>query len=138
MQRLNVLLSRPMSLLILIGNPRTLSKNQEFRHIIDMCRDRKTLVGSPYYPDDNKTNEANGTATQSGNPMRSGCNNNRQQPTDATHEDAQTLGQTFKRSNNRCHNYQYHHQRNQRNRDSDHKCLYTNAYAGSLAFRMIP
>ncbi|XP_030554711.1 uncharacterized protein LOC115758287 isoform X1 [Drosophila novamexicana] len=98
-RRLNVLLSRPMSLLILIGNPRTLSKNQEFRHIIDMCRDRKTLVGSPYYPDDNKTNEANGTATQSGNPMRSGCNNNRQQPTDATHEDAQTLGQTFKRTN---------------------------------------
>jgi len=51
-----------MSLLILIGNPRTLSKNEEFRHIIDICRDRKTLVGSPYYPDDNKTSVANGGA----------------------------------------------------------------------------
>ncbi|XP_023037575.1 uncharacterized protein LOC6639688 isoform X2 [Drosophila willistoni] len=50
-RRLNVLLSRPMSLLILIGNPKTLSQNQDFRHIIEMCRDRKTLVGSPYFID---------------------------------------------------------------------------------------
>ncbi|XP_023160074.2 uncharacterized protein LOC111592226 isoform X2 [Drosophila hydei] len=110
-RRLNVLLSRPMSLLILIGNPRTLSQNQEFRHIIDLCRDRKTLVGSPYYPDDNKTNEANGGAAQTVNPPRSGShpinnhnNNNknnshhhRQQQTDATAEE--TLAHSFKRTN---------------------------------------
>ncbi|KAH8402341.1 hypothetical protein KR009_011436 [Drosophila setifemur] len=52
-RRLNVLLSRPMSLLILIGNPRTLSQNNDFRHIIELCRDRKTLVGVPYYREDN-------------------------------------------------------------------------------------
>ncbi|KRG05413.1 uncharacterized protein LOC6580910 isoform X2 [Drosophila mojavensis] len=111
-RRLNVLLSRPMSLLILIGNPRTLSKNQEFRHIIDMCRDRKTLVGSPYYPDDNKMNEANGGAAQAVNPTRSGFHPNKnqntnnkknnlnyrqQQQTDETAED--TLAHSFKRTN---------------------------------------
>ncbi|XP_033152218.1 DNA-binding protein SMUBP-2 isoform X2 [Drosophila mauritiana] len=47
-RRLNVLLSRPISLLILIGNPRTLSQNSDFQHIIEMCRDRKTLVGVQY------------------------------------------------------------------------------------------
>ncbi|XP_043642316.1 uncharacterized protein LOC122612635 [Drosophila teissieri] len=51
-RRLNVLLSRPMSLLILIGNPRTLSQNNDFRHIIEMCRDRKTLVGVQYLSED--------------------------------------------------------------------------------------
>ncbi|KAH8418554.1 hypothetical protein KR222_000543, partial [Zaprionus bogoriensis] len=96
-RRLNVLLSRPMSLLILIGNPRTLSKNEEFRHIIDMCRDRKTLVGSPYYLDENKTNEANGGAAAVNLARNNGHNTNR-----TTHiEDAQTLGQQFKRTTTR-------------------------------------
>ncbi|XP_017129698.1 uncharacterized protein LOC108147578 [Drosophila elegans] len=59
-RRLNVLLSRPMSLLILIGNPRTLSQNNDFRRIIEMCRDRNTLVGVPYYREDVNQNKQNG------------------------------------------------------------------------------
>ncbi|KAH8300631.1 hypothetical protein KR018_000086, partial [Drosophila ironensis] len=59
-RRLNVLLSRPMSLLILIGNPRTLSQNNDFRHIIEMCRERKTLVGVPYYREENNPSKMNG------------------------------------------------------------------------------
>ncbi|XP_017000701.2 uncharacterized protein [Drosophila takahashii] len=59
-RRLNVLLSRPMSLLILIGNPRTLSQNNDFRRIIEMCRDRKTLVGCPYYREEVNANKENG------------------------------------------------------------------------------
>ncbi|XP_034477048.1 uncharacterized protein LOC117783648 isoform X1 [Drosophila innubila] len=94
-RRLNVLLSRPMSLLILIGNPRTLSKNEEFRHIIDMCRDRKTLVGSPYYPDDNKTSEANGGAAVI--PTRSNGQVTSRLPPTIT-EETPTLGQSFKRT----------------------------------------
>ncbi|XP_002138690.3 uncharacterized protein [Drosophila pseudoobscura] len=62
-RRLNVLLSRPMSMLIMIGNPRTLSQNPDFRRIIDLCRARRTLVGSPYYPDENGMKVVNGTAT---------------------------------------------------------------------------
>ncbi|XP_017054176.1 uncharacterized protein LOC108096803 [Drosophila ficusphila] len=65
-RRLNVLLSRPMSLLILIGNPKTLSQNNDFRRIIDMCRDRKTLVGSPYYCDDVNPNKQNGQSNARG------------------------------------------------------------------------
>ncbi|XP_020801116.1 uncharacterized protein LOC110178339 isoform X1 [Drosophila serrata] len=65
-RRLNVLLSRPMSLLILIGNPRTLSQNNDFRRIIEMCRDRKTLVGMPYFHEEvnfqNKPNPVPGGA----------------------------------------------------------------------------
>ncbi|KAH8309305.1 hypothetical protein KR059_008042 [Drosophila kikkawai] len=61
-RRLNVLLSRPMSLLILIGNPRTLSQNNDFRRIIEMCRDRKTLVGTPYFREEvNFQNKQNAT-----------------------------------------------------------------------------
>uniref|UniRef100_A0A6P4EMT0 Uncharacterized protein LOC108041247 n=1 Tax=Drosophila rhopaloa TaxID=1041015 RepID=A0A6P4EMT0_DRORH len=62
-RRLNVLLSRPKSLLILIGNPRTLSQNNDFRRIIEMCRDRKTLVGVPYYQEDDKQNKQKGQKT---------------------------------------------------------------------------
>lgn len=154
MQRLNVLLSRPMSLLILIGNPRTLSKNEEFRHIIDKCRDRKTLVGSPYYLDENKTNEANGV-TAAVNASRPNGHNNNNINRSMHIEDSQTLGQQLKRSNNRCHmyihpnshhyhqqqyQYHYHYQyqpRNLSNFETDHKYLFTNACAESLAFRMI-
>lgn len=158
MQRLNVLLSRPMSLLILIGNPRTLSKNEEFRHIIDMCRDRKTLVGSPYYLDENKANEANGGAATVVNPSRPNGINHNNNNTNINRslqiEDSQTtLGQQLKRSNNRCHRYIhfnphlyhqqqycYHYQyqpQTLRNYETDHKCLFTNACAESLALRMI-
>ncbi|XP_017069246.1 uncharacterized protein LOC108106578 [Drosophila eugracilis] len=59
-RRLNVLLSRPISLLILIGNPRTLSQNDDFRNIIEICRDHKTLVGVPYHPEDDNPNKQNG------------------------------------------------------------------------------
>ncbi|XP_039480377.1 uncharacterized protein LOC120444635 [Drosophila santomea] len=61
-RRLNVLLSRPISLLILIGNPRTLSQNSDFRHIIEMCRDRKTLVGVQYLSEDSIPTKTNGGA----------------------------------------------------------------------------
>ncbi|XP_017106936.2 uncharacterized protein [Drosophila bipectinata] len=64
-RRLNVLLSRPMSLLILIGNPRTLSQNHVFRRIIETCRDRKTLVGVPYYREENNPGKQNGQTGQS-------------------------------------------------------------------------
>ncbi|EDV37969.1 uncharacterized protein Dana_GF11149, isoform B [Drosophila ananassae] len=64
-RRLNVLLSRPMSLLILIGNPRTLSQNNDFRRIIELCRDRKTLVGVPYYREENNNGKQNGQCGQS-------------------------------------------------------------------------
>lgn len=59
-RRLNVLLSRPISLLILIGNPRTLSQNSDFQHIIEMCRNRKTLVGEQYLNEDFITNKKTG------------------------------------------------------------------------------
>ncbi|ALC41938.1 CG6701, partial [Drosophila busckii] len=109
-RRLNVLLSRPMSLLILIGNPRTLSKNDEFRHIIDMCRDRKTLVGAPYFPDDVKLNEANLTPNT---PRSTGPRQTQTQSTAS--EDLQSLGQTLKRSNNHYNHHNPYYQRNQRN-----------------------
>lgn len=150
-----------MSLLILIGNPRTLSKNEEFRHIIDMCRDRKTLVGSPYYLDENKANEANGVAATVVNTSRpnGGINNNNNNinininRSLHTEESQTTLGQQLKRSNNRCHRYIhlnphvyhpqqfcYHYQYQPqalRNFETDRKCLFTNACAESLALRMI-
>ncbi|XP_032597081.1 uncharacterized protein LOC6569064 isoform X1 [Drosophila grimshawi] len=100
-RRLNVLLSRPMSLLILIGNPRTLSKNEEFRHIIDICRIRKTLVGSPYYPDDNKTNEANAQsdADNNTNNLKNGYRQKIARINNTNNNNcAQSLGQTFKRT----------------------------------------
>ncbi|XP_062135558.1 uncharacterized protein LOC133845192 isoform X1 [Drosophila sulfurigaster albostrigata] len=101
-RRLNVLLSRPMSLLILIGNPRTLSKNDEFKHIIDMCRDRKTLVGSPYYPEDNKLSESSdgaGSGTAVKGSRTNGHVNNRtpHTPPPSTEENS-TLGHSFKRT----------------------------------------
>ncbi|XP_022223596.2 uncharacterized protein LOC111074918 [Drosophila obscura] len=64
-RRLNVLLSRPMSLLIMIGNPRTLSQNHDFRSIIELCRARRTLVGVPYFSDENGSKGVNGTPRES-------------------------------------------------------------------------
>ncbi|XP_037716828.1 uncharacterized protein LOC119551516 [Drosophila subpulchrella] len=85
-RRLNVLLSRPMSLLILIGNPRTLSQNNDFRRIIEMCRDRKTLVGCPYYREDLNPNKQNGQHNAHGGP--------------AVEQPASDLGQPLKRTAN--------------------------------------
>ncbi|BFG03319.1 uncharacterized protein DMAD_02607 [Drosophila madeirensis] len=62
-RRLNVLLSRPMSLLIMIGNPRTLSQNHDFRRIIELCRARRTLVGVPYFLDETGSKVVNGAAS---------------------------------------------------------------------------
>lgn len=53
-QRLNVALSRARSLLILIGNPRTLSINSDFKNIIELCQVQKTLVGASFFDDDGK------------------------------------------------------------------------------------
>ncbi|KAH8236931.1 hypothetical protein KR038_000337 [Drosophila bunnanda] len=90
-RRLNVLLSRPISLLILIGNPRTLSQNNDFRRIIEMCRDRKTLVGMPYFREEvnfqNKQNTTPGGA-------RNGAAVEHQQQAAAP----PGLGQTLKRT----------------------------------------
>ncbi|XP_017958564.1 probable RNA helicase SDE3 [Drosophila navojoa] len=44
-QLLNVLISRAKSLLILIGNPYTLAKNQGFRCIIEQCKLSGNLLG---------------------------------------------------------------------------------------------
>lgn len=44
-RRLNVIISRPMSLLILIGNPFTLAQSRDLKFIIDECR----LNGNLYY-----------------------------------------------------------------------------------------
>uniref|UniRef100_A0A0K8V839 Putative helicase MOV-10 n=3 Tax=Bactrocera latifrons TaxID=174628 RepID=A0A0K8V839_BACLA len=52
--RLNVALSRARALLILIGNPRTLSINSDFKHIIELCRLQRTMVGASYFDDDGK------------------------------------------------------------------------------------
>ncbi|XP_069963997.1 putative helicase MOV-10 [Bactrocera oleae] len=52
--RLNVALSRARSLLILIGNPRTLSINSDFKNIIELCQVQKTLVGASFFDDDGK------------------------------------------------------------------------------------
>ncbi|XP_067633314.1 uncharacterized protein [Eurosta solidaginis] len=38
-QRLNVILSRAQSLLILVGNPRTLQENNDYKFIIDECKE---------------------------------------------------------------------------------------------------
>ncbi|XP_054739971.1 uncharacterized protein LOC129245675 [Anastrepha obliqua] len=51
-KRLNVTLSRARSLLILIGNPKTLSINDDFKHIIEQCQLHKTLVGATYHESD--------------------------------------------------------------------------------------
>ncbi|KAM7345109.1 uncharacterized protein ACRADG_011556 isoform 2-T3 [Cochliomyia hominivorax] len=45
-RRLNVTISRPKSLLILIGNPKTLSLNSDFEYIIKECQRNNTLLGS--------------------------------------------------------------------------------------------
>ncbi|XP_017473968.1 PREDICTED: putative helicase MOV-10 isoform X1 [Rhagoletis zephyria] len=50
-RRLNVTLSRARSILILIGNPRTLSQNEDFKHIIEQCQLHNTLVGAAYHED---------------------------------------------------------------------------------------
>ncbi|KNC24203.1 hypothetical protein FF38_02178 [Lucilia cuprina] len=44
-RRLNVTISRPRSILILVGNPQTLSLNSEFEYIIKECQRNKTFVG---------------------------------------------------------------------------------------------
>ncbi|EDV56098.2 uncharacterized protein Dere_GG22453 [Drosophila erecta] len=78
-RRLNVLLSRPISLLILIGNPRTLSQNKDFCHIIDMCRERNTLVGVPYLNENFDPTKKNGGAAVDhptsglGQPLKRNC-----------------------------------------------------------------
>uniref|UniRef100_A0A0A1WWI7 Putative helicase mov-10-B.1 n=1 Tax=Zeugodacus cucurbitae TaxID=28588 RepID=A0A0A1WWI7_ZEUCU len=64
--RLNVALSRARSLLILIGNPRTLSINGDFKQIIELCQLQKTMVGAAYYENDSKrpTNKSNDATLQ--------------------------------------------------------------------------
>ncbi|XP_068148123.1 LOW QUALITY PROTEIN: uncharacterized protein [Drosophila tropicalis] len=95
-RRLNVLLSRPKSLLILIGNPKTLSQNQDFRHIIEMCRDKKTLVGSPYFTDtpaeEAITIRTGNAAAQESAPRRFSETQQQQQAI------KNTLGHSFKRT----------------------------------------
>ncbi|XP_013103383.2 putative helicase mov-10-B.1 isoform X1 [Stomoxys calcitrans] len=43
-KRLNVILSRPKSLLILIGNPLTLKRHHDFAYIMDECRNHGTFL----------------------------------------------------------------------------------------------
>ncbi|XP_065368580.1 uncharacterized protein LOC135961041 isoform X2 [Calliphora vicina] len=45
-RRLNVTISRPKSLLIMVGNPQTLSLNSDFDYIIKECQRNNTFVGS--------------------------------------------------------------------------------------------
>ncbi|XP_053966431.1 putative helicase MOV-10 isoform X2 [Anastrepha ludens] len=69
-KRLNVTLSRARSLLILIGNPKTLSINDDFKHIIEQCQLHKTLVGATYHESDisgsntSQNDKTNDEATQ--------------------------------------------------------------------------
>ncbi|KAM8711194.1 hypothetical protein ACLKA7_000345 [Drosophila subpalustris] len=53
-RRVNVLLSRAKSLMILIGNPVTLSKNKDFKFIIDQCRENGNLLSQQQVEDDIK------------------------------------------------------------------------------------
>jgi len=43
-RRVNVLLSRAKSLMVVIGNPTTLSENKDFKFIIQQCSDHGTLL----------------------------------------------------------------------------------------------
>uniref|UniRef100_A0A1A9WWT9 C2H2-type domain-containing protein n=1 Tax=Glossina brevipalpis TaxID=37001 RepID=A0A1A9WWT9_9MUSC len=54
-RRLNVTISRAKSLLILIGNPQTLSMNADFAHIIDMCRRHESFRGEEFKRNPNKS-----------------------------------------------------------------------------------
>uniref|UniRef100_A0A1A9UGZ5 DNA2/NAM7 helicase-like C-terminal domain-containing protein n=1 Tax=Glossina austeni TaxID=7395 RepID=A0A1A9UGZ5_GLOAU len=54
-RRLNVTISRAKSLLILIGNAQTLSMNEDFAHIIDMCRRRGSFRGEEFKKNPNKS-----------------------------------------------------------------------------------
>ncbi|KAL7736022.1 hypothetical protein ACLKA6_003761 [Drosophila palustris] len=55
-RRVNVLLSRAKSLMILIGNPITLSENKDFKFIIDQCRENGNLLSQQQVEDDIKNN----------------------------------------------------------------------------------
>uniref|UniRef100_A0A1B0B4E4 DNA2/NAM7 helicase-like C-terminal domain-containing protein n=1 Tax=Glossina palpalis gambiensis TaxID=67801 RepID=A0A1B0B4E4_9MUSC len=54
-RRLNVTISRAKSLLILIGNAETLSMNEDFAHIIDMCRRHGSFRGEEFKKNPNKS-----------------------------------------------------------------------------------
>uniref|UniRef100_A0A1A9ZI42 C2H2-type domain-containing protein n=1 Tax=Glossina pallidipes TaxID=7398 RepID=A0A1A9ZI42_GLOPL len=54
-RRLNVTISRAKSLLILIGNAQTLSMNEDFAHIIDMCRRHGSFRGEEFKKNPNKS-----------------------------------------------------------------------------------
>ncbi|XP_030386001.1 uncharacterized protein LOC115632864 isoform X2 [Scaptodrosophila lebanonensis] len=106
-RRLNVLLSRPMSLLILIGNPRTLSQNKDFLYIIEKCRKNRTLIGSPYFKDDNDNEisiEGRIKNLQIGKwPTPKPASNNKSSK--GTEDSAVVLGQSVKKKTSRTQSF---------------------------------
>lgn len=51
MQRLNVVITRAKCLLIIIGDPHTLARDNNWRRVIDYCIENKSLIqGDKVYP----------------------------------------------------------------------------------------